>query len=571
MNGTPVVLALMLLVALSVLACAREGIPPGGPRDIIPPYVIESDPPAGSTGVPVDAIPTLTFNERIEPRSIAGNVFIAPIVEFDAETNWRGNQVRIRFEEPLQGDRTYIITVGTGIRDQRGNRMDSTFVYALSTGSHIGRGVVSGLVVHDGRNARGAYIWAYSLSGKPDPDPAGTPPDYLTQAGTDGTFSFTHLSADHYRFFAFLDQGRDRLYDPGADPIGVPDRDVVLSQEELEHGPLVFRLAVNDTASMHVVSARPSHKRELHVLLSEAPREDHARDTGFYAIRSAEEDGEALEVTTAYRDLSDSTALVLITAPQVRGRAYRLAVTGLENNWGEPMDTTRNTAEFTGSSFEDSSPPQILEVDPDDRSQDIAPSTEIRFAFSEAVTLEENALALLDSTGGKTDVEIRWVSPTVVAMRPDSLLWPSAEYGIRILPAGVKNGSGQSMETTDDLADTLEYTFTTIDPADYGSLSGRFEDGDTEGAGPVGISLFLARETDPALELELSDPGDFRFDNVLPGRYILQAYRDTNDNGRYDFGTTVPFKPSERSVVHPDTVEVRSGWETEDILIILGP
>ena len=189
MNGTPdhsalkipvslvamACLAVMAcLVGLVAAACAREGMPPGGPRDRIPPWVVETDPPAGSTHVPLDVTPTLTFSERIQPRSIEGNLFIAPIVEFEAEPDWRGNEITVRFEEPLLADRTYIITVGTGIRDMRSNRMDSTYVYALSTGSSIEEGEVSGMTVHDGQPARNTYIWAYNLTGKPNPDPAGT-------------------------------------------------------------------------------------------------------------------------------------------------------------------------------------------------------------------------------------------------------------------------------------------------------------------------------------------------------------------------------------------------------------
>ena len=579
MNRTLVVFSLMLpvgmvsLVGMAVIACAREGMPPGGPRDTFSPYVVESDPPPGSTHVPTDVTPAITFNERIEPRSIEGSIFIAPIVEFDTETNWGGDQVRIRFEEPVDGDRTYIITVGTGIRDLRGNRMDSTYVYALSTGAHIDQGEVSGVAVYNDRPARGAYVWAYSLSGKPDPDPAGTPPDFLTQAGTDGTFGFSHLSADGYRFFAFMDQGRDRLYDAGADPIGIPTRDVVLSDGKMEDGPMWFRLAVNDTASLHVVSARPSHQRELNVILNEAARRDLVEDAGAYAILGVE-DGESLEVTAAYPDLEDSTAVVLVTAPQTRGKGYRLTVSGLEDAWGEPLDSTRNSVEFTGSSYEDSSPPQMLEVrpgGPGDRSQDIAQSTGIRLFFDEPVSLGAHAVTLRDSTGTEVAGGLQWISPTAAEFRPDSLLWPRADYVVRVLAGLVQNGSGQALQTERDRSDTLDYSFSTIDPADYGSLSGRFEDGDASGAGPVQVFLFRDREEGAVSELRLDVPGDFRFDSVLPGRYILQAYRDANGNGRFDFGTAMPFTPAERSMVHPDTVEVRSGWETEDVALKLSP
>ena len=571
MNGTPVIIALLLSAGLAVLAgmaCAREGLPPGGPRDRFPPYVVETDPPSGSTHVPLDVSPSVTFNERIEPRSIEGNIFIAPIVEFEAESNWQGDRITVRFEEPLLEERTYIITVGTGIRDMRSNRMDSTFVYALSTGPNIEKGEVGGLAVHEGLPARNAYVWAYSLTGKPNPNPAGTTPDYLTQAGRDGTFKFTNLSADRYRFFSFLDQGRDRLYDADSDPVGVPTRDVNLSEEEMSDGPLWFRLAVNDSASMHVISARSSHMREVSVYLSEAPRGDRVQDLDAYAITGVEE-GERLEVLSAYRDPADPSTIVLTTAPQVRDRAYLLTVNGLEDNWAEPIDSTENTTEFTGSSVENPPSPRLLEVHPDDRSRDVAQSVELRFSFSEPVSLDEHAVVLRDSTGSDVGGDLRLISSTVAAMRPDSLLQPSAEYEILVLAVLVENGYGQPLQATGDRPDTLAYSFSTVDPAEYGSLSGMFEDEDPEGTGPVWISLYRERQSDASSEIDLAGPGDFRFDNVMPGRYILQAYRDANGNGKYDYGTALPFVPAERSMVHPDTLEIRSGWETEEITLRL--
>lgn len=566
--GKACLVAVACIVGLVAAACAREGMPPGGPRDRIPPWVVDTDPPAGSIYVPPDVSPTLTFSERIQPRSIEGNLYIAPIVEFVAEPNWRGNEITVRFEEPLLADRTYIITVGTGIRDMRSNRMDSTFVYALSTGPSIEEGEVNGLTVHDGQPARNTYVWAYDLAGKPDPNPAGTTPDYLTQAGRDGTFTFTHLSAGRYRLFAFLDQGRDRLYDAGVDPIGVPTRDVVLSEEGMSDGPMWFRMAVNDTAAMHVMSARVSHRREVSVFLSEAPREDMVRDTGAYAIAGVEAD-ESLEVTSAYQDPADPATIVLTTAPQVRDRVYRLTVTGLENTWSEPMDTTENTAEFTGSAIENPPAPRLLEVHPDNRSRDVAQSVELRFSFSEPVTLEEGAVVLRDSTGQESGGDLRWIDATVAAMQPDSLLQLSTDYEILVLAGLVSNMFDQPLQATGDRPDTLAYTFSTIDPESYGSLSGRFEDEDPSGAGAVGISLYPLRDSEPASETQLDGPGDFRFDNVLPGRYILQAYRDANGNGKFDYGNALPFVPAERSMVHPDTLEVRLGWETEDITLRL--
>ena len=66
-------------------------------------------------------------------------------------------------------------------------------------------------------------------------------------------------------------------------------------------------------------------------------------------------------------------------------------------------------------------------------------------------------------------------------------------------------------------------------------------------------------------EKYLDRPGDFKFDALYPGKYKLRAYLDLNKNGVLDFGKISPFETAEPQLFYPDSLDVRSRWETEEV------
>ncbi len=57
----------------------------------------------------------------------------------------------------------------------------------------------------------------------------------------------------------------------------------------------------------------------------------------------------------------------------------------------------------------------------------------------------------------------------------------------------------------------------------------------------------------------------FKFERILPGKYFLSGYMDLNHNQAFDLGLVNPYSPMEPFAVYPDTIYVRSRWETEGI------
>jgi len=554
------------LVLLIAAGCAQEGTPPGGPPDTFAPRIVEFSPPHRAVSVPVSVTPVLTFNERIDTRSLEEALLVVPLVSFKLESNWDGNEITLRFAEPLQKAQTYVVTLGTAIRDMRGNRMTAATIYAFSTGPVIDKGEISGSAAVGPQPVSGAYIWAYDVNQKPSPDPARIPPDYIVQTGTDGTFAFSNLSAGVYRIFAFQDRGRDLRYDIGVDPIGVPPQDIILSDSIVTGGPVRLEMTVRDTTGLRIQSIRTIHTRQVNVRINTPIPEEELHTPNGFRIRAA--DGpDTLGVTTVYRDPTDSSTITLLTAPQQRSRQYMLLLPPLKDRSGRRLTEQNASGGFTGTSLNDDAPPVLKWTDPPDGTKQTATDAGLRLAFSEALRVDPDAIRLFaaDSLIATT---LSWSSPAVAVIKPDTLL-PDTDYRIEIVAAGVRDAARLSLDTGKMETDTLRVTFRTINPSVYGVVLGTTTDRDADAQGPVILTFTDAKKQSRRIRLET--PGPYRAETLLPGKYVLHTYRDANANGIQDTGSVSPFVPAERSVVRSDTVVVRSGWETEGIDIEIVP
>ncbi len=554
-------IALILSISLISITCAREGFPPGGPRDIFPPFVAESQPTSGSTEVSFNISPTFSFNEALETSSIETNIFISPIVKFGIETDRWNKKIKIKFREFLKENTTYIITLGTGIKDNYGNRMSSPYIYALSTSSQIDHGILFGKTIYKKKLTPRTYIWAYDLSKNKIPDPTLTAPDYLTQTDINGTFRFTHISPGQYRLFAFLDQNRDQKYNY-LEPLGVPPRDMMISEKQISDGPIWFQLTTRQ-GIISLISAQPSHRNELNIILSRTAEKNQINDKNNYQIQTIE-DGLELDITGIYLNPNDPRSIKLMTASQEPLKAYILTVKGLATN-----NLTKSKLHFLGSDIEDRSQPKLLGIHPHNGSHYNQLTTEIVLSFNEPVTFSQKAITINEVTGPNLEYEIYWRSPNTALIKPLVSLKPKTEYEIKIQSHLIKNMVGLTLDSPSGTSDTISSSFISIGPEEYGSIGGRI--GNNMSTGHIEISLFSTENSNNTTKVKLNAPGIFQFNKISPAKYILYGYNDTNMNGRYDDGIVSPFLPAERSAIYPDTLAIEPGQDIREIELNLTP
>jgi len=227
----------ILIVMINISGCANIQPPSGGPKDKVPPFVAESSPKNRTTNAKINQI-ELEFSEWVNRNSLIQNLNISPPMKY--KTKWSGRVLKVKFEEELKANTTYLFSIGTDYTDNNGNKPDSSFSITFSTGNAIDTGMIEGELLGD--KISSTYIYGYRIDNK-NPDtlnPETLPAEFKTQIGNNGRFSLQALPEGKFRIFAIQTQFKDNLYHKASDKYGVPTKDIEVIDGKSEY--LIFKL-----------------------------------------------------------------------------------------------------------------------------------------------------------------------------------------------------------------------------------------------------------------------------------------------------------------------------------------
>ncbi len=561
-------LIFILLVFLSfVFRCAKEGMPPGGPEDTTPPEVIWVSPQPGSTQVELNSRIEIAFSERMLAKITEESVFISPLPKKPSEFGWRGKNLILTPQEPLLPDRTYVISVGTGAQDLRRNRLSRSHTFAFSTGKELDYGNISGQVwarQQVGLNKElGASVWGYLLGGdKTDVDPEKEKPDYVTQTDDEGRFALKNLSLGNYRLFAVQDVNRDLLWDWEKEAIGVTTSDVELTEREISKTDVDFIIDKKDKRPPRLLNCHSLTDNLLRLEFDEELDQRASLESAGYEILSVST-GEPLTIVSVFFQDLETRRVFLLTERMSSRERYELNVIGGEDKAGNPVDTSSNACLFEGSEVIDTTGPSLALLSPKDREVGVPLDTKIKLVFDEPPGQQtaEIAFSLVDSNLIGIDGKGDWLNPTTFVFTPLAPLAGEMKYSIRLKGEEIRDrmGNASAMDSS------FTAGFVTLDQGILGSVSGEIGTAEKEESTTVVLILWHGEQAELRYEIVLPQPGSFVFDAVLPGKYFLVGYLDSNGDKNLTLGQPVPFSPLEPFVVHPDTIYVRSRWETEGV------
>ena len=126
--------------------CAQPLLPAGGPVDRTPPALVSTVPANGTVSFVGDHV-RLEFTEYIDQASLTRSFSIAPAPIGRLQFRWSRKRVDVVFPEPFQDSTTYVLTLGTELRDAQGVKLTSPITLAFATGPQIDQGRVTGSVV----------------------------------------------------------------------------------------------------------------------------------------------------------------------------------------------------------------------------------------------------------------------------------------------------------------------------------------------------------------------------------------------------------------------------------------
>ena len=216
-------LLLALPFPFTLMNCARESAPLGGPVDTIEPYAVLEKPMNNSQNINPKKI-VVKFNEFIALENIEDNCMISPVMEETPSITVKKKKLTIDLsKQKLQSGTTYSFNFNNAIKDLTEDNVTEQYLYAFSTGAGIDSMKVSGTIT-SARNKtipEKTYVLLYDdLS---DSAFQTQKPRYITQASKRGDFSFSNIEAKPYRIYALVDSDKDFTFNQPSESIGFLD------------------------------------------------------------------------------------------------------------------------------------------------------------------------------------------------------------------------------------------------------------------------------------------------------------------------------------------------------------
>jgi hypothetical protein len=541
-----------ILLSFILYGCANQLPPTGGDVDRIPPNIVEVFPPDGTTNYDKDYF-ELEFSEYVDKRSVREALFISPFIEGALEFSFSGSTLEVTFPEELKHDVTYTITIGTDVVDLNNkNRMAQAFTFSFSTGDKIDRKIISGKVY--GKEKEGIFIYAYKMNETVD-SLLKRKPDYVSQTGVEGNFSLQGLGASNYRIFAVNDRFRDYLYQQDQDEIGIPYKDIYLSDADSIFTELNFLLFNADTSKPRLISGIMTDKNHLLVSGSKELNMKSIRAENFFLVDSTE--NKEYKLVYAFKGKTKPEEFILMSDEEINSanQVYLFADTLIDL-----MDNlmVKDFTKILISDRSDTSSIRIISTEPTEGGVVDFEKTEIKIFFDEAFDKAaiNSAVALTDTLNKPVNFSVIFFDDATLVIKPNENLKLEKDYLLKLQLGKFVDIAGNSRDSLFTLK------FKTISGLDFTGLSGYIIDLDFS-KNPV---LVLENGETPGMKYEQKLKSEkFEFSRVEPGKYLLWCFIDENDDGKFEYGWPEPIKYSERFSFYPDTLNLRPRWEVTDL------
>jgi len=228
------------LLMLSILVqCAKPGSPTGGPKDSIPPRLINASPKLNTVQFDKSEI-RLSFDEYISLKDLSKQLIVSPPLEREKYTVYpqtgAAKKVTIILKDSLLEETTYTFNFGESIVDFNESNPLPYFTYVFSTGSEIDSLTLKGRVfdAFEKDTERFISLQLYPIdSSYTDSTIYTKKPFYVTNTLDTLLFEFKNLKAGKYKLIAIQDVGSNYLFDQSTDKIGFLSAPITLPTDSL--------------------------------------------------------------------------------------------------------------------------------------------------------------------------------------------------------------------------------------------------------------------------------------------------------------------------------------------------
>ena len=522
-----------LISILLINGCAKRGSPTGGPKDSIPPVLVNANPKLNSTNFNEEEI-RLTFDEWIKLDKVQDQLIISPPIDNSSyeikPLTGVTKKVFIRFIDSLNSETTYTINFGNSIKDNNENNTLTFFNYTFSTGETLDSLYVKGLIsdAFDREPSNYVSLQLYRIDSiLEDSIVFKNKPTYISNTLDSASYKFQNVKEGKYLIIALKDLNNNYLFDPFFEKIGFIDSLITLPKDSI----IDFKLFKEET---ELVWDRP------HFINSEKI------GFGYYGKL----DIDKIELNSK---IPDSVSYTFLKEKD----------TDTLNLW-----LSRNSFDSLNFNLIEKDTIKLTTVKFDRKRDTLIDSLRISSKTSNILHLKESfklsynipIYKIVDSLINIRNIDSLLISfKTRINKDEEELdiifeVSPSDEYNINLYPNAIVDIRG-------NVNDTLNYKVITQTLEDYGN-----------------IYLDVVRNNDSKFILHLIDNnGDivreyknvsqnstYSFDLIRPGKYSFRLIEDLNENSKWDTGDYLKKIQPEPVYYYKDEIEVRANWDLNE-------
>jgi len=267
-----IVCSIVITAIIALPRCANPGNPSGGPKDTVPPILINTIPLDKSTNVSPEKI-SIYFDEYIAFKDINKKLVISPPLEYKPKIILKGKYLNIKIADTLKDNTTYTFYFDDAIVDNNEGNPYSNFYYTFSTGSVLDSLIIGGGILNafDHTVLEDVTIGLYKDLN--DSVPYKQKPYYVSKSDKEfGRFIFKNIAPGKYRVFAMKELNNNMKYDQPGEYIAFTDNFLEINSEgySINGKPIEHKEhAISDTTDTHSLHDHADHALSIFMFLED--------------------------------------------------------------------------------------------------------------------------------------------------------------------------------------------------------------------------------------------------------------------------------------------------------------
>jgi len=221
-QNIPLLLVVIFSGMIVFNRCANPGMPTGGPKDSIPPFLVETSPDMRGLNFSGKEV-RLTFNEFIVPDAVTEELVVSPPLEKRPSVRTKSKTLIVAFNEELKSGMTYSLDFKNSVVDNNERNPLTGLRFLFSTGKAIDTLRVAGMVKRGDNLEPQEKTVVMLYSNLNDTAVYLSKPDYIAKTNKEGLFLFDNVRPGQYHLFALNDGNSNLRYDTGAEEFAFSD------------------------------------------------------------------------------------------------------------------------------------------------------------------------------------------------------------------------------------------------------------------------------------------------------------------------------------------------------------